>query len=61
MDKNKTAFTSNTCLSMDCPFAIYCNNYNSWENRGKECETQKFIVEGAKRIIAKKNKERKEN
>ena len=38
----------NTCVSMDCPFIWYCNQYNFEVDRGDHCEHQDEILRRAK-------------
>lgn len=44
-----------TCVSMNCSFILYCKHYNFTADRTGGCETQRQIVEQAKKIIEGNN------
>lgn len=42
----------NTCVSMKCPFILYCKKYNFLIDRGGRCETQEAILRAASEMIS---------
>lgn len=42
-----------TCVSMKCPFILYCKHYNFTVDRTGGCEVQKQILGAAKELIDK--------
>lgn len=41
-----------TCVSIDCPFIIYCTHYNFEIDRGSKCSIQTEIVKIASNLTA---------
>lgn len=48
----------NTCVSLNCPFIPFCNQYNYLVDRGDECEVQQKILERGERFM--KDRKRRE-
>ena len=49
----------NTCVSIDCPFIWYCNQYNFEVDRGDRCEHMENILTKAKRLEKLRREQRK--
>lgn len=53
-----------TCVSLECPFIWYCNQYNYLIDRGDHCDHQDQILRQAKKLEkirrAQKKAKRKE-
>jgi hypothetical protein len=39
----------NTCVSINCPFIRYCNEYNFLVDRGEKCNIQDEIIKSAEK------------
>lgn len=48
-----------TCVSMECPFLMYCKDYNFLVDREAGCKTQDALMRGAERLKKQKKFERK--
>ena len=49
----------NTCVTLDCPFIWYCNQYNFEVDRGDRCEHMESILVKAKRLEKIRKEQRK--
>lgn len=40
-----------TCVSMNCPFMMYCREYNFQIDRTGGCDTQRKILHAARQLV----------
>lgn len=45
-----------TCVTLDCPFILYCREYNYLVDRGESCEHMEQIIKKAKRFDSQRKK-----
>lgn len=49
-----------TCVTLNCPFILYCREYNYLVDRGDSCEHMEQIIKKAKRFDRQRKKQANE-
>ncbi len=49
-----------TCVTLDCPFILYCKEYNYLVDRGESCKHMEQIIKKAKRFDNQRRKKKEE-
>lgn len=50
----------NTCVTLNCPFILYCREYNYLVDRGESCEHMEQIIKKAKRFDSQRREKKEE-